>query len=181
MKNIPNYLSISRLSLSILCLFWFLIYPFSMNFIVLIYTILAFTDFLDGFIARKFNCTSKFGEVADMFGDRIMNYSLFMILIVSNSDFKILSGLCFLLLLRDFTYSYGRMLFDQKKMGLSKMHDKLALCFVIVGLLLFAMFSSVHLLLLGVCYSYTNIILALASIYKKNLIKKQYERKIYCN
>ena len=169
MKNIPNYLSLSRLSLSILCLFWFLIYPFSMNFIVLIYTILAFTDFLDGFIARKFNCTSKFGEVADMFGDRIMNYSLFMILIMANSDFKILTVLCFLLLLRDFTYSYGRMLFDQEKIVLSKMHDKLALCFVIVGLLLFAMFSSVHLLLLGVCYSYTNIILALANIYKETI------------
>lgn len=166
MKNIPNYLSLSRLFLSVICFFWFLLLPFSMKLIALIYTILAFTDFLDGFIARKFNCTSKFGEVADMFGDRIMNYSLFMVLIVANSDVKIISGLCFLLLLRDFTYSYGRMVFNQEKMGLSKTHDKLALCFVIFGLLFFSVFSNVYPLLFGVCYSYTNIILALHGIWK---------------
>ena len=47
----------------------------------LILTILAFSfDGLDGYIARKFNETSKLGAVLDIMGDRITEYVFWIML-----------------------------------------------------------------------------------------------------
>lgn len=68
MLTIPNVLSIMRLILS----FGFLmIRPFSMNFYI-IFIICVVTDILDGYIARKTNNMTTFGEKLDSLADLVL-------------------------------------------------------------------------------------------------------------
>ena len=70
LKTIPNILTIFR---------FFLVYPIVLlildsNFLwaILLYVLAAFTDFFDGFIARKFNYISDFGKIADPISDKTL-------------------------------------------------------------------------------------------------------------
>jgi len=77
MKSIANYISVSRIFLSIILI---LLQPLSMIFCV-IYAICGLSDILDGYIARKTNTTSKLGEKLDSIGDLIMIFVLMFILL----------------------------------------------------------------------------------------------------
>ncbi len=71
MQNIPNFLSISRVILTFVVVY--LIFTEAKIWtIVIIFSIAAFTDFLDGKIARKYKWTSEFGRKADMIADRFL-------------------------------------------------------------------------------------------------------------
>ena len=74
MKNIPNILSICRIFLSFLLL---LLKPLGIPFFI-IYIICGISDFLDGFIARKYKVTTKLGARLDSIADFVM----FMIIII---------------------------------------------------------------------------------------------------
>ena len=71
-KNIPNLITISRL------LFTYLIYlllpqlELSRINIFILYLISCFTDFLDGYVARKFKLTTDFGKFFDGFIDYVV-------------------------------------------------------------------------------------------------------------
>lgn len=67
MKNIPNFISITRIIVSLMLLF---VMPFSFIFYIL-YFICGISDILDGFIARKCDASSKLGQVLDSVGDFI--------------------------------------------------------------------------------------------------------------
>jgi len=43
---------------------------------VLIYVLAAFSDFLDGFIARRYKVSSNLGKLLDPLGDKLMNFSV---------------------------------------------------------------------------------------------------------
>lgn len=65
--NIPNALSVSRIvGVPFLFLLVALEDP---AWFVAIFTLLAFTDWLDGFLARRWNQTSVFGSMLDSVGD----------------------------------------------------------------------------------------------------------------
>ena len=67
MKNIANYISISRIVMSIVLLAMkVLTIPFWV-----IYMYCGISDMLDGYIARKYNYISKFGERLDSVADII--------------------------------------------------------------------------------------------------------------
>ncbi|BCN30984.1 CDP-alcohol phosphatidyltransferase family protein [Anaeromicropila herbilytica] len=66
-KNIPNYLSVSRILASVSLL---LEKPFSAVFFSL-YLICGISDVLDGYLARKMNVTSKLGQLLDSVSDFI--------------------------------------------------------------------------------------------------------------
>ena len=65
MKNIANYISISRIIMSIA-----LLIPkiFSITFYI-IYIYCSLSDMLDGFLARKYKTTSEFGAKIDSIAD----------------------------------------------------------------------------------------------------------------
>ena len=70
-SNIPNLLSVSRIILAFVVIY--LIFTrASLVITVIIFCIAAFTDFLDGQLARRFRWESEFGRKADMIADRFL-------------------------------------------------------------------------------------------------------------
>ena len=67
MKNVANYISVSRIIMSIIL---FITETFSTTFYV-IYIYCGISDMLDGFIARKSNNESKIGAILDSVSDII--------------------------------------------------------------------------------------------------------------
>ncbi len=98
-KNLPNKLTIIRIILSIIVLF-ILLFPWSMmginfkrylvnNILVLdlkymiagvLFIVASITDFLDGYLARKYNAVSNFGKVMDAIADKILVNGLLIVL-----------------------------------------------------------------------------------------------------
>ena len=98
-KNIPNYLTIIRIILSLIIII-FMLFPFYMvsisfpkyliNGVVILdvkllitavlFAIASITDFIDGYLARKYNAVTDFGKVMDAIADKILVNSLLIIL-----------------------------------------------------------------------------------------------------
>lgn len=84
--NIPNQLTIARLLLSVV--FFVLLAleshesysPFILNVSLVIFALAMITDFLDGYLARKWKLTSTFGRIADPFADKIVVCGAFVML-----------------------------------------------------------------------------------------------------
>ncbi|PLR75975.1 phosphatidylglycerophosphate synthase [Bacillus sp. V3-13] len=76
MKVIPNWISFSRIVLSMILIF---IKPLSLAFYV-IYITCGFSDMIDGFIARKTGTTSRLGEKLDSLADMMMAGVLLVVL-----------------------------------------------------------------------------------------------------
>ena len=101
--NLPNKLTVLRIILSIVIIF-ILLFPFHLvnvffpkylineilvvdsKYILvgIIFVIASFTDFLDGYIARKYNLITDFGKLMDAIADKILVNSVLIILSSSN-------------------------------------------------------------------------------------------------
>jgi len=68
--TIPNALSALRL-LGVPVFFWLIIGPKTDGLALVILIVSAFTDWLDGFLARKLNQFSRLGELLDPLADRL--------------------------------------------------------------------------------------------------------------
>lgn len=100
-KNIPNLITLSRL------IFTYLIYNLLPNFqvnqilILIYYIVLCFTDFLDGYVARKLNVSSDFGKFFDGFIDYIVTSIIIILFYVFNLiDIKIFAWFA-IIIIRD--------------------------------------------------------------------------------
>lgn len=70
--TIPNILTILRLAmLPVLFIVFYADFPYHYFVCTLIFTLIGFTDFLDGYLARKLNQFSKFGAFMDPVADKI--------------------------------------------------------------------------------------------------------------
>lgn len=71
-KNIPNLISISRIFISIFMLF------FIRNSIIfyILFFLACFSDFLDGYLARKYQISSKPGAIIDSISDFVFTVIL---------------------------------------------------------------------------------------------------------
>lgn len=97
--NLPNKLTITRIILSLIIIF-ILLFPFdaagitipklfineaiviNIKYIIagILFCIAAITDFLDGYIARKYNLVTDFGKMIDAIADKILVNSVLIIL-----------------------------------------------------------------------------------------------------
>ena len=95
-KNFPNKLTLLRIVISVITLV-IMLFPWNMvnisfkrflvnNTIIIdtkmiivgvLFVIASITDFLDGYIARKYNLVSDFGKVMDAIADKILINGLF--------------------------------------------------------------------------------------------------------
>ena len=73
MKNLPNVLTISRLVLLAPLLIMIYLPNDQLNLIsVILFILIALTDFFDGFFARRQNITSEFGKMLDPIADKLL-------------------------------------------------------------------------------------------------------------
>ena len=82
---IPNTLTIIRIILTPIFAFYFLQTSFSdKQFATVIFLIAAFTDWLDGYLARKFGFTTRLGQFLDPIADKILVSTALAILALSD-------------------------------------------------------------------------------------------------
>jgi len=81
--NLPNKLTLGRLILiPVFVLFFYL--DFTGHYLVSlgIFAVAAFTDFLDGYIARKYNMVSDFGKFLDPIADKVLVSTALILVLV---------------------------------------------------------------------------------------------------
>lgn len=76
-KYIPNTLTISRIILTPIIMANFISNNLLLTLILTIYSLT--TDFLDGFLSRKWNVTSKLGALLDQIADKVLGISALII------------------------------------------------------------------------------------------------------
>ena len=76
MKIVPNIISVFRICLVPV---FITVYFYDGNdmkiYAVLVYALASFSDFLDGYLARRFKAASNLGKVLDPLGDKMMTFS----------------------------------------------------------------------------------------------------------
>lgn len=103
-KNIPNTLTVMRIIIIpiIILSFYFDDIVFAHQFSAGLFLLASLTDFLDGFIARKFSVQSNFGKMLDPIADKLLIGAILLMLV----EFKKAEVLpCILILSREFLVS----------------------------------------------------------------------------
>jgi CDP-diacylglycerol--glycerol-3-phosphate 3-phosphatidyltransferase len=110
---LPNQLTVARIILTPVFLFFFLLEdPLYKQISIVIYIIAAITDWYDGWLARKFNYITEWGEFLDPLADKILTSTVFI-------AFAIMGILEFwmviLIIVRDFLITALRLYAELKK------------------------------------------------------------------
>lgn len=80
--NLPNLLTLSRIPLMLLII-WLLypeansIFPWSKSLAFILFLFAALTDWMDGWLARKFSQVSDFGKFMDALADKVLTLGMF--------------------------------------------------------------------------------------------------------
>ena len=103
---IPNLLSIFRMTafLPVIILFSFEYYITSF----FLFTAAAWSDFLDGFLARRYNITSNLGSLLDLLADKVLVSSILIFLVFFTGNVYLLI-LTILIILREILISSLRL------------------------------------------------------------------------
>ena len=79
MSTLPNILSIFRICLvPVFIITYFSGRPYATMYAALVFAVAALSDFLDGFLARKFGASSNLGKVLDPLGDKLMTVAVLL-------------------------------------------------------------------------------------------------------
>lgn len=107
--NLPNKLTIMRILLIPGFIVFVSIHGFTPAYLIaaIVFTFASFTDFLDGYIARKQNLVTDFGKFADPLADKILTTVAFIYMMVD--------GVCHpvvlvIIIVREFAVSGVRMI-----------------------------------------------------------------------
>ena len=87
--NLPNKLSLLRIALipCMVAVFYIPYVPYRFTISAIIFAIAAFTDFLDGYIARKYNLVTDLGKFLDPIADKILVLSALVIMLTVPNTF----------------------------------------------------------------------------------------------
>lgn len=146
MKNIANYLTISRIIISIILIF---LKVFSIPFYIL-YIYCGISDMLDGFLARKLKQTSKLGANIDSLADLIFVLVVFVKILPTLSisiSILIWIGLIFLIKICNLILGY---VFLKKLVFLHTFLNKIT-GFVLFIFPLFMLFINIYVLAVIAC------------------------------
>ena len=137
-KNVPNILSVIRLLLVPLFVYLFLggyVVP-----AVAVFVIAGATDVIDGFIARKFNCTSTLGKILDPLADKCLQLSAFVCLWIED---YILWWMPLIYFIKELATALGALFIFRKSRFVvkSNVFGKLATVFVFGAVFVIALFG----------------------------------------
>lgn len=101
-KNIPNILTVTRIAVIpiIILTFYFEDAVFAHKLGAGLFVLACVTDFLDGYLARKFNLQSSFGIMLDPIADKLLVGSVLMMLVKFGRAQELP---CLLILVRELT------------------------------------------------------------------------------
>ena len=104
--NLPNILTLVRLALlPVLVILFFLPFNWAIWTCLILYIFGAFTDFLDGWLARRHNQVSEFGKFLDPVADKIFVATVLLLLIATNRIEGLWTLCVVLILIREFMVS----------------------------------------------------------------------------
>lgn len=83
--NLPNKITLSRIALIpiFVTLYYFTFIPHNLLYSVIVFAIASFTDFLDGYIARKYNLVTDLGKFLDPIADKVLVLIAFMLMLTN--------------------------------------------------------------------------------------------------
>lgn len=101
-KNLPNYLTIARIVAipAIVMTFYFEDSKFAHRIGAIIFVLASITDFFDGYLARKLDLISSFGQMFDPIADKVLVGCVMLMLVKDGLADEIP---CLLILAREFT------------------------------------------------------------------------------
>lgn len=83
--NVPNSLSLARICMiPLFVAAYFLPYEWGTYLAIVIFALCCFTDFLDGFIARKYNMVTDLGKLLDPIADKILVCAALFCVVATN-------------------------------------------------------------------------------------------------
>lgn len=82
--NLPNKLTILRIIMIpiFVALYYISVIPYHFILSAVIFALAAFTDFLDGYIARKYNIVTDLGKFLDPIADKVLVSSALIVMLV---------------------------------------------------------------------------------------------------
>lgn len=153
--NVPNSISFVRILLLPIFIYYFLQDNWMAAAGVLAFS--GFTDFLDGFIARKFNKITELGKILDPIADKLTQATVAVCMAIHQPE---LIPLLSVFIIKEFTMLCGSIVLFRKGLrpASAKWYGKVA-----TGGFYIAMFSVI---LLEACapFEYTGVILVLTAI-----------------
>ncbi len=77
--NLPNKITLGRIALTfVFMVFLFSSGVFAKGMALVVFLLAAFSDYLDGHIAKKYNIVSDFGKIMDPVADKILTLAAFL-------------------------------------------------------------------------------------------------------
>jgi CDP-diacylglycerol--glycerol-3-phosphate 3-phosphatidyltransferase len=114
-RNIPNLLSISRILLVPLIVYFFINKTDGLEFLAgILFIVASTTDWLDGYLARKFHASSEAGGVLDLVADKILVLVTLFFISIEYLNYTVTSLSC-LILIREIIILSIRSTYGQKK------------------------------------------------------------------
>ena len=94
--NTPNKLTLLRIFLIPLFVATFYVTAIPYNFYISagIFALAAFTDFLDGYIARKYNLVTNFGKFLDPIADKVLVSTALIIMLIPPQGVAVVTWYC---------------------------------------------------------------------------------------
>jgi len=174
MKNLPNVLTISRIVLLAPLLIMIYLPNDQLNLIsVILFILIALTDFFDGFFARRQNVTSEFGKMLDPIADKLLVVGVLIVLMIKGTieDLSILPALLiifreiFISGLREFAANRNTQAsIDVSQVGKLKTAIQMLSLLLILSSLVLK--NLIILLNIGIILLWISMVLALISGYK---------------
>ena len=174
MKNLPNVLTISRIVLLAPLLIMIYLPNDQLNLIsVILFILIALTDFFDGYFARRQNITSEFGKMLDPIADKLLVVGVLIVLMIKGTieDLSILPALLiifreiFISGLREFAANRNsKASIDVSQVGKLKTAIQMLSLLLILSSLVLE--NLIILLNIGIIFLWISMILALISGYK---------------
>ncbi len=93
--NLPNKITLSRIfMIPVFVLFFFLdVVPFHYGIAAIIFALAACTDFIDGYIARKYKLVTNLGKFLDPIADKVLvSTAMILMLVMKDGIFQTLGG-----------------------------------------------------------------------------------------
>ena len=174
MKNLPNVLTISRIVLLAPLLIMIYLPNDQLNLIsVILFILIALTDFFDGYFARRQNITSEFGKMLDPIADKLLVVGVLIVLMIKGTieDLSILPALLiifreiFISGLREFAANRNSQAsIDVSQVGKLKTAIQMLSLLLILSSLVLK--NLIILLSIGIIFLWISMLLALISGYK---------------